>query len=998
MGDTFTATVKADYYFGAPVASGTVKYRIKRAQKSAHWYPTGRWDWLYGKGYAWTNGDYSWYPGWENWGCFPRRPFWMHWNEPHPELVVEGETELSDDGTAKITLDTSAAAAFGEKSDHVYTIEVDVTDESRRVISGSGTVTAAQQPFKIYAWNDRGYYTPEATATTQFRVQTADGKPVQGTGLVTLYRIRYQADAIREEKLETWKLDPTDGDGKQVFTTADSGQYRITWEVTDADGLTETGGTVFAVRGNETNANDFRFTDLELSLDRTEYGVGETANLLVSSNQDRANVFLFIRPVGGVSPKPEHLVLANKSSLFPIDIEESDQPNFFVEALTIHGGQVHSAVKEVIVPPKKRALTIAVQPSTDRAKPGAEAEVEILLTDSTGQPFQGTAAVTVYDKSVEYISGGSNVPDILQHFWSWKRHFHHSRWNTQTRVSSQNYADQNMRILYHSLGRAVPGDMFKSDRLDRKGKMVRSVSKQSAGFSLGYAMAPASSAAPADPFAAAPAEKMEMANMVLAEESGLGAGGDAFGAPATPVTVRKEFADTAYWAGTVTTDANGKATLPITMPENLTTWVIRTWGLGAGTVVGQGDAEIITSKDLLIRQQAPRFFVERDQVTLSANVHNYLDTQQAVTVTLEFDGDHLSLIDPETASHQITLEPKEERRIDWKVQALTAGEATIRMIARATDDSDAVEMSYPVLINGALTTESWSQIIRSDQNSSAIAFRIPEDRDPQQTKLQVRYSPSLAAAVVDALPYMAEFPYGCTEQTLNKFLPLVIAQRMLKDMGIDLKDIRDKTANFNAQELGDAKERAEQWSDQHRWHAYQKNPVFSQNKLDRMTKKGIQRLRSMQNSDGGWGWFSGSQERSYPHTTAWVVRGLQQAKQNGAPINQGEIDRGLQWLKAYQAEELRQLELDDEHDHHKDQADALDALIASILGGDSLPKMLDHLYKDRATLPMYAKSLAGLAFHQANRRDETEMILLNIEQFLQHDDENQTAWLDLGNR
>ena len=57
--------------------------------------------------------------------------------------------------------------------------------------------------------------------------------------------------------------------------------------------------------------------------------------------------------------------------------------------------------------------------------------------------------------------------------------------------------------------------------------------------------------------------------------------------------------------------------------------------------------------------------------------------------------------------------------------------------------------------------------------------------------------------MVDALPYLADYPYGCTEQTLNRFLPTVITQRILLNMGLDLKQIASKQTNLNAQEIGD---------------------------------------------------------------------------------------------------------------------------------------------------------------------------------------------------
>ena len=88
---------------------------------------------------------------------------------------------------------------------------------------------------------------------------------------------------------------------------------------------------------------------------------------------------------------------------------------------------------------------------------------------------------------------------------------------------------------------------------------------------------------------------------------------------------------------------------------------------------------------------------------------------------------------------------------------------------------------------------------------------MPKDRRVPQSRLEVQYSPTLAGAMVDALPYLVEYPHGCTEQTLNRFLPTVITMKTLMRMKVDLADIQKKRTNLNAAELGDAKDRAKQW-------------------------------------------------------------------------------------------------------------------------------------------------------------------------------------------
>ena len=106
--------------------------------------------------------------------------------------------------------------------------------------------------------------------------------------------------------------------------------------------------------------------------------------------------------------------------------------------------------------------------------------------------------------------------------------------------------------------------------------------------------------------------------------------------------IRSDFTDTAFWKADIETDEQGYAEIEVPMPDNLTTWKVKVWAMGHGTVVGQGETEVITSKDLLVRLQAPRFFVEKDEVTLSAVVHNNLGGSRKVKVSLELEGDHLA--------------------------------------------------------------------------------------------------------------------------------------------------------------------------------------------------------------------------------------------------------------------------------------------------------------------------------------------------------------------
>src|SRR5207244_1032467 len=165
------------------------------------------------------------------------------------------------------------------------------------------------------------------------------------------------------------------------------------------------GGYVFVVRGPEAGGRDFRFNDLELVTDKREYAPGEKVKLLINTNKNDGTVLLFVRPTNGVYLPPKVLRLKGKSIQEEIGVAVKDMPNFFVEAVTIADGRIHTETREVVVPPEKRVLNVEVLPSQQEYKPGQKAIVKLKLTDFFGKPFVGSTVLSVYDKSVEYIAG-----------------------------------------------------------------------------------------------------------------------------------------------------------------------------------------------------------------------------------------------------------------------------------------------------------------------------------------------------------------------------------------------------------------------------------------------------------------------------------------------------------------------------------------------------------------------------------------------------------------
>ena len=749
----------------------------------------------------------------------------------------------------------------------------------------------------------------------------------------------------------------------------------------------------------------FRFNHLELVPDRRTYAPGDKVKLQINTDRVGGTVLLFVRPVGGVYLPPKLLHLDGKSAIQEIGVVQKDMPNFFVEAVTVADGRVYTEARDIAVPPEKRILGVEIKPSKEAYKPGEKAKVKVRLTDSAGRPFVGTTVVAIYDKSVEYISGGSNVPDIKAFFWKWRRH-HHPRTESSLERDSRNL-NPPRAVGMSDLG-VFGGTMFDEKGEDEEWR-IPTQSSGGLGGSFGMAKARAPTAARAAmPPGAVPMAESSTADAAMSSQGALPLDFQVSENAAQPgvvePTLRTKFADTALWVGDLTTREDGTAEVALDMPENLTTWRIKVWGLGPGTRVGQGFTDVVTRKDLIIRMEAPRFFVQTDEVVLSAIVHNYLKTKKSVQVILELEGGMLDPVLPVPSpklepgfsvgayrlGKQVLVEPNGEARVDWRVKVTDAGEAVIRMKALTDEESDAMEQRFPCYLHGMLKMDSYCGAIRPDETGGQFTFTVPEKRQPDQSRLEVRFTPTLAGAMVEALPYLVDYAYGCTEQTLNRFLPTVITQKVLLDMKVDLKGGKSPNLQIskspNSSPLGP--------------RPAPPNPVFDQEKVREMVKAGVERLTEMQCSDGGWGWFSGWGERSYPHTTAQVVHGLQIARQNDVALVPGVLERGVKWLKRYQDDQVQLLKNAAVKDkpqnmRWKSEADNLDAFVYMVLvdADVSNGEMREFLYRDRTDLSVYGMTLYGLALQKQGDQEKLAMILRNIGQYVEQDDENQTAWL-----
>ena len=318
-------------------------------------------------------------------------------------------------------------------------------------------------------------------------------------------------------------------------------------------------------------------------------------------------------------------------------------------------------------------------------------------------------------------------------------------------------------------------------------------------------------------------------------------------------TIRRNFKDTAFWQPDVITGPDGKATVKVTLPDNLTTWRATARAVTADTKVGATKYKVVARKDVIMRLETPRFVTQGDTVTLSGIVHNYLNADKSTQISLEVSGAQLQNAGTKT----VNITRQGEQRIDWQITAPNVGE--IKLLAKALTDteSDAVELPLPVVPRGLHQLKNQSETFSDENTDKTFSLGMPADADQRARSLRLEVAPSVAGTLFGALDYLTSYPYGCTEQTMSSFLPNVIVTKALKDV---------KTST-----------------------------IRGSNDLEKKVQKGADRLYAYQHDDGGWGWWKDDQ--SDPFMTAYVVDGLTLAKNAGYEVNEERLGSGRRKLK-----------------------------------------------------------------------------------------------------
>jgi len=277
----------------------------------------------------------------------------------------------------------------------------------------------------------------------------------------------------------------------------------------------------------------------------------------------------------------------------------------------------------------------------------------------------------------------------------------------------------------------------------------------------------------------------------------------------------------------VRTNSSGEASVTIQVPDNLTRYRIMVVAVdSAGNRFGSAESNITARLPLMVRPSAPRFLNFGDSFELPIVLQNQTDEPMRVEVAIQVANINVEGV----PGQRVTVSANDRIEVRFPVSTNAAGTARFQMAAVSGAYTDAATIDLPVYTPA--TTEAFATYGVIDEGVIAQPVTQPTDVFSQFGGLEIQTSSTSLQALTDAMIYLVNYPYECSEQ---------MASRILGVAGL-----RDVLTAFEAEGLPTSEE------------------------MNAAVERDLARLEALQNYDGGFPIWRHGQE-SIPFYTIHVL-------------------------------------------------------------------------------------------------------------------------------
>lgn len=251
--------------------------------------------------------------------------------------------------------------------------------------------------------------------------------------------------------------------------------------------------------------------------------------------------------------------------------------------------------------------------------------------------------------------------------------------------------------------------------------------------------------------------------------SGIVIGGLTSGSVAKP-RLRTNFVPVAVWAPALKTDAEGRFTVNVKLPDTLTTYQVYAVALGQdGKCFGYAESEFTVNQPVMITPGTPLFMSVGDRLRLPLTITNNTETDGTWTVTLE----------GADAPQQITLKAKSTATLYFDYTAVEEGERKLHWEALAAAGSDAVEGCFEVKFPAPVLREAHRLVLQEGAEPLKVgALPAPELATSTRGSVEVLLSANPLLHLNECMELTLGQGYGNTEWYATSLLPWMLHDRM----------------------------------------------------------------------------------------------------------------------------------------------------------------------------------------------------------------------------
>ncbi|MBK6888810.1 MAG: hypothetical protein IPH02_02540 [Sphingobacteriales bacterium] len=591
-----------------------------------------------------------------------------------------------------------------------------------------------------------------------------------------------------------------------------------------------------------------------------------------------------------------------------IKVDEAWRGGFAVYLTCVSLNRTFSQTFNINVPWSNKDLSIETQTFRNKLLPGQNEEWRFTVKGPKGEKMAAEMVATLYDASLDaflpHSYGMSIYPTYYYHnqinfdnlFSNQSAQVYDPNWNHYPGTSGQyydalqwfgfsfyQYRYMSYRFSESRAGGAMPAAA--QPKKSMKNGDSRDEDKATNGIVTLAAEPEEESKAPVIDGVQPKDKRNKTANINQKTEA------DA------PVQIRKNLNETAFFMPHLQTNEKGELVMVFTIPEALTRWNLKGLAHTKNLEIGYLNEQAVTQKDLMVMPNPPRFMREDDAFAFSAKVSNLTDKPLTGTAELLlFDALTMQPVDAlfNNKNNRISFNAAagQSSALNWQIQVPESVQAvTWRVVVRAGNFSDGEENSVPVLTNRMLVTETMPLPIRGKQTKNFIFTNLEKAQQSNTLKhqsLTLEYTSQPAWYAIQALPYLMEFPYECTEQIYSRYYANSIASH-IANSDPRIRKVFDTwtkealaAANGNStqgqallsnleknQELKMLLLQETPWVAEAKNESERKKRLGTLLDIERMTRelKGVEKeLLKRQNGDGGFSWFPGMP------TSRWVTQ------------------------------------------------------------------------------------------------------------------------------